>query len=60
MKNRYGYIITCVLLIAALVGCGQKGGSAGQAPESREAKQLLQGIWSEEDTENIVFQLRGD
>jgi hypothetical protein len=33
MKNRYGYIITCVLLIAALVGCGQKGGSAGQAPE---------------------------
>ena len=60
MKNRYGYIITCVLLIAALVGCGQKGGSAGQAPESREAKQLLQGIWSEEDTENIVFQMRGD
>ena len=32
MKNRYGYIITCVLLIAALVGCGQKGGLAGQAP----------------------------
>lgn len=60
MKNRYGYIITCVLLIAALVGCGQKGGLAGQAPESREAKQLLQGIWSEEDTENIVFQMRGD
>ena len=60
MKNRYGYIITCVLLIASLVGCGQKGGSAGQAPESREAKQLLQGIWSEEDTEDIVFQMRGD
>ena len=58
MKRNYGLIITCVLMFAIFVGCGQK--TADQLPESQEAKQLLQGIWSDEETENLVFQMRGD
>lgn len=59
MNKRNGLIITCVLLLAALMSCEQRAGDA-QLPESKEAKQLLQGVWSDEDTETIVFQMRGD
>ena len=59
MNIRNGLTITCVLLLAALMGCGQRAGDA-KLPESKEAKQLLQGVWSGEDTEDVVFQLRGD
>lgn len=58
MKKNDGLIITCVLTFAIFVGCGQK--TADQLPESQEAKQLLQGIWSDEETESLVFQMRGD
>lgn len=58
MKKSNGLIITYVLTFAIFVGCGQK--TADQLPESQEAKQLLQGIWSDEETENLVFQMRGD
>lgn len=58
MKKNNGLIITYVLMFAIFVGCGQK--TADQLPESQEAKQLLQGIWSDEETENLVFQMRGD
>jgi len=58
MKKNNGLIILCVLTFAIFVGCGQK--TADQLPESQEAKQLLQGIWSDEETENLVFQMRGD
>ena len=58
MKKSNGLIITCVLTFAIFVGCGQK--TADQLPESQEAKQLLQGIWSDEETESLVFQMRGD
>ena len=50
----------CVLMLAVLIGCGQSGGSAGLVPESKEAKQLLQGVWSDEETEVPIFQMRGD
>lgn len=58
MKKNNGLIITYVLTFAIFVGCGQK--TADQLPESQGAKQLLQGIWSDEETENLVFQMRGD
>jgi len=59
MNIRNGLIIACVCLLAALMGCGQRTGEAG-LPESKEAKQLLQGVWSDVDTEDIIFQMRGD
>ncbi|MBR1504140.1 MAG: DUF4738 domain-containing protein [Prevotella sp.] len=47
------------LLAAAMIDCTH--GSATQASEeSREAKQLLQGIWIEEETGNISFRVKGD
>lgn len=59
MNIRNGLIIAGVCLLTALMGCGQRTGEAG-LPESQEAKQLLQGVWSDEETEDVVFQMRGD
>ena len=60
MMNKCRLITMCVLILAVLIGCGQSGGSDGLAPESKEAKQLLQGVWNDEETENPIFQMRGD
>ena len=60
MNRGRGNLIVLLLLCALMVSCGQKNGAAEQAAESREAKQLLQGVWSDEDTEAVIFQLKGD
>ena len=57
--NKVLYHIICLLMAIGFVACG------GQKPvshqeESREAKQLLQGVWMEEDDETAVFQMKGD
>ena len=57
--NKVLYHIMCLLMAIGFVACG------GQKPvshqeESREAKQLLQGVWMEEDDETAVFQMKGD
>ena len=53
------HIIIGVLLAVVLAACGQQNPIAEQE-ESREAKQLLQGVWLEEDGEQPVFQMKGD
>lgn len=59
MNQRNGLIITSVLFLTALMGCGQHAGDA-QLPESTEAKQLLQGVWSDKESEDVVFKMQGD
>lgn len=60
MNREKGKLIILLLLCALVIGCGQNAGSAEQAKESQEAKKLLQGVWSDEDTETVVFQMKGD
>jgi hypothetical protein len=40
-----------------MTGCGS---SSGRPKESKEAKQLLQGIWVDEGTDEVLFKLQGD
>jgi hypothetical protein len=55
-----------VVFVLLMVACGSKSGSSQQtveevqAQESREAKNLLQGIWVDEDTEEPSFRVVGD
>ncbi|MBQ7514392.1 MAG: DUF4738 domain-containing protein [Prevotella sp.] len=60
MNISFRHIIIIVsLLCMALMGCTQqRNGYSGE--ESKEAKQLLQGVWSDEETETVVFQMKGD
>lgn len=54
MKNLFTIVL---LVLVAWSGCSQR---ASQQKESRDAKQLLQGIWVDEDTETVVFKMVGD
>jgi hypothetical protein len=56
MKKLFGYLmLLCTVLL--MTGCGS---SSGRPKESKEAKQLLQGIWVDEGTDEVLFKLQGD
>lgn len=56
MKKLFGYLmLLCTVLL--MTGCGS---SSGRPKESKEAKQLLQGIWVDEGTDKVLFKLQGD
>ena len=61
--NMYKFIyhlVALVILLALTFSCGQQPKPVEQREESREAKQLLQGVWMDQDTETAVFQMKGD
>ncbi len=54
----YWMMMACVLLT---VGCTQKNNEAVATPaESKQAKAMLQGIWVDSETEEVVFRAKGD
>ena len=54
--NKLLIIITSVVLAATLWSCGDKAPQV----ESREAKALLQGTWVDDETEGVLFRMKGD
>lgn len=55
------YILCLVVSVFLSVGCKQQ--SAGQVEEraeSKQAKQLLQGVWMDQESEMVVFKMQGD
>ena len=61
MNKLYTQIIlcTCAILICACSSKSQPG-SQPQADEDREAKAMLQGVWLDEETEEVSFWVKGD
>jgi len=59
MKRNFIYVLILALL-PAVIGCGGRKNDSPEKQESREAKALLQGVWTDEDTEDIVFKMQGD
>ena len=51
-------LTTIIILAAALVGCNSQRSSSLE--ESKEAKQMLQGIWVDAETGDVSFQVKGD
>jgi len=61
MKKRPFYPIAFVLaLLTAFGSCGVHKDDMKDAPESKEAKRLLQGMWIDHETEDVVFTMKGD
>lgn len=61
--NKFLIRFLSVLLVLLYVACGSKGSSDGKplkAKEDREAKALLQGVWQDEETEEVSFWAKGD
>jgi hypothetical protein len=59
MKIGCRLLFSVVWVMAAFIGCQQQANN-GKLPESKEAKQLLQGVWSDVESESVVFQIHGD
>ena len=61
---RQGVLLLTVALSSLLVCCSSKsadnGANAGEEEESREAKAMLQGIWVDEETDEVSFRAEGD
>ena len=55
-------ILALAVLCLLTAGCGQqtKKNSGQSVAESREAKALLQGIWTDEESGEVVFRVEGD
>jgi hypothetical protein len=60
MHKSFVHILSPLLLLSAVLFSCSSGGVRTQAEESRQAKQLLQGVWTDDDTESVVFKMEGD
>ena len=57
--NRYKSILVLAAVLL-LTACGGQQKPTEEQAESRSAKQLLQGVWMEEESETVVFRMKGD
>jgi len=57
MMNKLLIKITIVMLAGTLWSCS---GNSKPQEESRQAKAMLQGIWMDEETEDLLFTMKGD
>lgn len=48
------------MLVVLLASCSRQGGTTSTVSEDKEAKAMLQGIWVEEESEDISFRVKGD
>ena len=56
MKHISSFLLATLLLVA----CGPKTQDLASEEESREAKELLQGVWVNEEDDDVVFKAVGD
>lgn len=61
MKYYLNAVLYMLSFLFMAVACGQKKDThAATVQEDKEAKQLLQGVWLNEDDESVVFKAEGD
>lgn len=53
-------MILTIGCLAALTGCGKKSESATVVKEDVNAKKMLQGIWLNDDADDVAFRVKGD
>lgn len=58
--RRYIILFFVGFFVWILTGCRQQPASIVERKESVTAKQLLQGIWVDEESETVVFKIKGD
>lgn len=57
----YTKYVVCVMLGTVLAAaCGGRASRASQPQENRKAKQMLQGIWINQDDQDVAFKVKGD
>lgn len=46
--------------LLAVVGCGKKSAPGPTIEENKKAKEMLQGIWLNDDADDVAFRVKGD
>lgn len=57
---RHSFALITFGCLLALVGCGKKSASPLAIEENKKAKQMLQGVWLNEDADDVAFRVKGD
>ena len=52
--------ILVIVAVVLLMGCSRQQGSALEEKESREAKNMLQGVWVDQESGDVSFRVKGD
>ncbi len=60
MRPVWSVVIVLGALLLSLSGCSSRQGGSTERPENKEAKALLQGVWMDAETDNVVFKMEGD
>lgn len=60
LGERLALMVVLLCGLALLEGCGKKANEVQAPPEDTHAKELLQGIWLNEDDEDVAFRVKGD
>lgn len=58
MNIKYDVLLAIVALL--LMGCNDKPKTTGARGENKEAKRMLQGIWVDDESSEVVFKVKGD
>ena len=58
--RRNALLLVLVGVFVALVGCGRKSNPVDAFQEDEHAKEMLQGIWLNEDADDVAFRVKGD
>ena len=53
-------LLLAVFLLAITLGCHKTSGNAAPAEDDKAAKHNLQGIWLNEDEDDVAFRVKGD
>ena len=51
---------TILTVVVLLMGCSHQQTKNSELEESREAKQLLQGVWLDSESDEVTFRVKGD
>lgn len=54
------YIFVAVVLLTFVLGCNNSKKEKVSLTENKKAKAMLEGIWLDEDEENVTFRIKGD
>lgn len=53
-------LATIILLTAVLVGCNRQNSTSDTPSEDKEAKAMFQGVWLDEESEELSIRVQGD
>lgn len=60
MKIRSKHLLWGLIIVYSSVGCHYQRSSSAQETESMQAKNLLQGIWIDTETDEVAIRVKGD